>query len=144
MKKESLFALAFFAALIFGGYGITLGAFVIVGFMGVLMAIADYFGTRDRSRPPSTAERVFAYLWIWIRRAVCWLAGGAFVYRGAYGLISSEVTGEAPSWWVRLFTILLGVFLIYVGFVGQGNTRSALQDDVKLHKENKRRYKLWF
>ena len=64
MKKDSLIALAFWAALMFLGYGITLGAFVMIGFMAVLMTIADYFSTRDHSKPPSTAERTFAYIWV--------------------------------------------------------------------------------
>ena len=44
---------------------------------------------------------------------------------------------------MSLFAVLFGVLFIYIGFVGQGNTRSALGDDIKLHKENKRRYKFW-
>lgn len=144
MKKDSLIALAFWAAVIFLGYGITRAAFIMIGFIAVLMAIADYFGTRDQSKPPSTSERTFAHLWVWLRRAVCWPIGGLFVYRGVFSLLPSEVAGDAPSWLMSLFAVFFGVLFIYIGFVGQGNDRSALRDDIKLHKENKRRYKLWF
>lgn len=145
MQRGSLIALAFWAALMFLGYGISIGAFVMIGLMAVLVAIADYFSARrEEDKPPSTFERTFAYIWVWIRRAVCWPLGGLFVYVGIYGLTPPGVAVDSPSWQTRLITILIGCFLIYIGFVGQGNTRSSLRGDIKLHRENKRRYKLWF
>ena len=39
---------------------------------------------------------------------------------------------------------LMGAFMIYVGIFGQGNRRYDYKDDLKLHRENKKRYKWWF
>lgn len=145
MKRESLIVLALASPLAFLMYGITLGAFVTIGFMTLLMVIADYFSARrEEDKPPSTFERTFAYIWVWIRRAVCWPLGGLFVYVGIFDLTPPGVVVDSPRWQMRLFTILLGGFLIYIGFVGQGDNRSALRDDLHLHRKNKRRYKLWF
>lgn len=145
MQRGSLIALAFWAALVFLGYGISLGAFVMIGFMAILMAIADYFSARrEEDKPPSTFERTSAYFLVWIRRAVCWPLGGLFVYAGIYGLNAPGVVADLPDWQTRIFGILMGVFLIYVGFVGQGDSRGRLRDDIELHRKNKRRYKLWF
>lgn len=40
--------------------------------------------------------------------------------------------------------VIFGLFIVYVGFVGQGNNRFALRDDIVRHRENKRRYRWWF
>jgi hypothetical protein len=144
MDLGSLLAYAIWAVILFLLYGFTVSAFIMIGCIGVLVAIANYFETRDHSEPPSTFERVFAYIWVWVRRAVCWPVGGFILYKGVQSLIPAEVQGDATPWWMSLSAVLFGAFLIYIGFVGQGNTRSALQDDLELHRANKRRYKLWF
>jgi hypothetical protein len=37
--------------------------------------------------------------------------------------------------------LLLGLYMVYVGWFGQGNNRTSFGDDLELHQQNKKRYK---
>lgn len=109
-----------------------------------LAAIPWYFGTRDRSAEPSQAERVFATAWVWFRRILGVSVGAILILGGVYSALSDAGSRELSSQWIGSgLLILLGIFLIYFGIVGQGANRYDWRDDVALHKENKRRYRWW-
>lgn len=113
--------------------------------MALLAAIPWYFGTRDRTRPPSQVEKVLATLWVWLRRLVGFTVGGALMI-GAFSTATSNPAGKSLTdiWLAVLALIAGGIFIFYLGFFGQGPKRSELGDDIRLHSENKRRYRWWF
>lgn len=117
---------------------------LLVGF-ALVVAIPWYFGTRDRAAQPSSVERVAATLWVWLRRVVGFSAG-ALMIAAAAAIAFGRNPGPAPlhPWIMAAVLVLLGVFFIYVGIVGQGTRRYQWKDDLALHKQNKRRYRWWF
>jgi len=115
--------------------------FVVVA---ALMTIPLYFGTRDRTKEPSAAEKFLANFWVWLRRGVSLIVGLPMVLAGFYFLVWPDASLENHPWFAKIGTIAIGIFVLYVGVVGQGGDRYAFRDDIELHKENKRRYKWWF
>lgn len=85
-----------------------------------------------------------ANLWVWLRRGVSLILGLPMVLAGFYFLVWPDASLDKHSWFTKVAAIALGVFVLYVGMVGQGGDRYAFRDDVELHKKNKRRYKWWF
>lgn len=118
-----------------------------IGILFVVLALAAipwYFGTRDRSAEPSLAERVFATAWVWFRRILGVSVGAMFILGGVYSALSEAGSRELSSQWIASgLLVLLGIFLIYFGIIGQGTNQYDWRDDVALHKEHKRRYRWW-
>jgi len=122
--------------LLFFRLGITVETVIAIFVATLLAAIPWYFGTRDRSRKPSSFEQLFANIWVWFRRLVGLAAGLLFLWVSWY-LFHTDIL-------IALTIGALGLFSIYVGIVGQGNNRTAFHDDLVLHRNNKHRYRWWF
>jgi hypothetical protein len=123
----------------FGLTGVSVS--VLAAFL-MLAAIPWYFGTRNRSSPPSGLERVLASMWVWFRRILGLSMGVLMIVAGAYALFSEVGARGLPHRWLAAgLLIFLGLFLMYFAIVGQGHRRHDWRDDVALHKENKRRYR---
>ena len=131
------------AALLKGG--LSIGTVVIFFAAALLAAIPWYFGTRDRSNPPSRTETFLAALWVGLRRLVGFSVGG-YLFFGAFSIaISNPGLKQQNALLLEVLALMGGgVFFFYLGFFGQGNQRHALRDDIRLHAENKRRYRWWF
>lgn len=114
--------------------GMNKSTVIMVGAWGLLMAIPWYFSTRDRDRPPSTFEKIAAGCWLWFRRIICCGVGILMVVAAlAYG-------ADAP-FLASVGVFVLGLYAIYAGWFGQGNNESAFNDDLALHRQNKKRYR---
>jgi hypothetical protein len=125
--------------------GLSTGTIVTFSAAASLAAIPWYFGTRDRRSPPSRTETFLAALWVGLRRLVGFSVGG-YLFFGAFSIaISNPGFKQQDALLLEVLALLGGgVFFFYLGFFGQGNQRSALRDDIRLHAENKRRYRWWF
>lgn len=116
------------------GFGFSWAALIFIGAIAALMSIPIYFEIH-RSKPPTRAETFFATVWLWLRRTLGWLMGLIFL-AASY---STAFHNGKPA--TALVFLMLAVAMIYFGWVGQGPKRGQLRDDIKLHKENKERYK---
>lgn len=116
------------------GFGFSWAALIFIGVIAALMSIPIYFEIR-RSKPPTRTETFFATVWLWLRRTLGWLAGLIFL---AASYSTAFQSGQPVP---ALVFLILAVAMIYFGWVGQGPKRGQLRDDIKLHKENKERYK---
>ena len=125
--------------------GANSGTFLLLLMVAVLAAIPWYFGTRDRTKPPSHVEKVLATIWVWLRRLVGFTVGGALMV-GAFSTATSNPDGKSPTdiWIAAVALVAGGIFFFYLGLFGQGDKKSELRDDLRLHSENKRRYRWWF
>jgi hypothetical protein len=121
------------------------GTFQVFLAAAALGAIPWYFGTRDRTKPPSFAEKVFATLWVWLRRLLGFTVGG-FCIVGAYFMATSNPGGKSQSslWLGSLALAVFGGVVVYLGVFGQGTNKYDFRDDISLHSENKKRYRWWF
>lgn len=141
-RRRSIPAIVYFvcigglAATLFFRSGVSTSTVVATAIAAALLGIPLYFETRNRSLPPSIAERVFASAWVWFRRVTC-VGFGLVLLLAALPHIQSEFAMSA-------LLSALGAFSIYVGIFGQGPNRARFDDDISLHRENKRRYKWWF
>ena len=70
--------------LLFFRLGITVETVIAIFVATLLAAIPWYFGTRDRSRKPSSFEQLFANIWVWFRRLVGLAAGFLFLWVSWY------------------------------------------------------------
>lgn len=114
--------------------GVNKAAVTSVVACGLFLAIPWYFSTRDRSRPPSAFEKFAASCWLWCRRIACCGVGILMV-------LAVLIYGKEAPFLASLGGLLLGLFIVYAGWFGQGNNRFNFSDDLKLHKQNKKRYK---
>lgn len=135
------FALILSTLLLFKAGPTSVSIGVLVVFL-MLAAIPWYFGTRDRSLPPSRLELMLATMWVWFRRILGLTTGVLMTVAGGIAVFSESGAAVPPNRWIGSgFLILLGLCVVYFGFVGQGPRRLDWRDDVALHKENKRRYR---
>lgn len=112
---------------------------------GILLAVPLYLGTRNRNKNPSATEQSVALVWLVFRRVLAFAVGGLIVAVGLSALVSPELFPELESPRVSgALGIATGVFVLYAGWFGQGGSRYAFRDDLKLHRENKKRYGWWF
>jgi hypothetical protein len=71
MRRLSYVAfVAIFALVLVASKGARTSTGVVILIFALLAAIALYFGTRDRSKPPTVAERSLATTWLWLRRTL--------------------------------------------------------------------------
>jgi hypothetical protein len=123
------------------GYDLAAGA-PVLAIAAVLLAIPWYLSTRDRSKPPSSAERVVASGWVWFRRIVCF-GIGVLCFHFASAPWAFGLKGK-PIWDAFLWTggfLAVGVVVVALGVFGYGaryygDNRGA----GKLHSDNKKRY----
>lgn len=145
MKTSTYFTFVLLTtALVVAKTGISSASLGVLAAFFVLAAIPLYFGTRDRAKDPSKAERFFATMWVWLRRLLG-LAMGALCFLSAWvAVFPKGGPSDALSHWIGAgFLLFLGAFLFYFAAVGQGVDRYRWRDDVELHKQNKRRYRWW-
>lgn len=100
----------------------------------VLFFIPIYLSTCDRTRPPSRFETIVARCWLWFRRIIGCGTGMLFIAAALYS------GARVDNMWMSSGCLAFGAYLIYIGWVGQGNDRFRLRDDLDQHRENKRRY----
>ena len=125
--------------------GVNVGTFSVFLFAAGLGAIPWYFETRDRSAPPSVPEIVLATVWLWLRRLVGFGMGGYFWFGAFTTVISNPQKKSFDDMWITALALAAGGLLfLYLGSFGQGHERSELKDDIRLHAENKKRYRWWF
>ncbi|MDP3690601.1 hypothetical protein [Bradyrhizobium sp.] len=137
----ALLLLAVLALVKAGTSSAAINAFLTVA---ALMMIPWYFGTRDRTKPPSNPEKIFASLWVWFRRIVALILGGPLLFGGFHTMLKPASDGPLSSWFAPWVLILFGLLILYSGWFGAGPDRYAFRDDIDQHKENKRRYGWWF
>ncbi len=125
--------------------GINASTCLVFLFAAGLGAVPWYFETRDRTASPSSAELILATLWLWLRRLVGFGVGGYFLF-GAFSTVTTNPEKKSfdDMWLAALALAVAGVCFLYLGYFGQGHIRSELRDDIRLHSENKKRYKWWF
>jgi len=105
--------------------------------VSLLLAIPFYFGTRDRSAPPSRTEKVAATAWMIVRRAL----GLALGVPSVIGSVRLLIEGE---WLAAIVIAGVGLAALWAAWFGQGHSQGRWRDDFELHTENKRRYRWWF
>ena len=133
-----------FAVVSFLKGGADKGSFYIFFAAAALCAIPWYFGTRDRTKPASVIEKTLATLWVWFRRLIGLTIGGGLIAGGVFTATSSRVAPSLSNLLGALGLAAFGAFVVYLGIFGQGHSQSDFRDDLRLHKENKRRYRWWF
>jgi hypothetical protein len=137
MNELRIFAIG---TLIFTGvigflrFGFSWAALILSVGMTTLMCIPMYFQSR-RSKAPTQAETFFATAWLWLRRVLGWLLALMFLVASFSAAFSGRNLVPAVVFFV------LAAAMGYFGWVGQGPSRGQMKDDIKLHKENKERYK---
>jgi hypothetical protein len=132
------------AAVVLIRNGVTTTTVSVLLVAAALAAIPLYFGTRDRSLPASSTERVAATAWVWLRRVIGVGVGTLMLVAAiSFAVADSPPTGWSNRWLGVLLFAFLGAFFVYVGLVGQGAKRYQWRDDVQLHRQNKRRYRWW-
>jgi hypothetical protein len=146
MGKVAYFAfVALVAVFAIARLGFRASTVVAIVVIALLAAVPLYFGTRDRSRPASLGETALATAWLWFRRAVCFTFGTFCVAGGGYLAFSAAGAKDfTHPELVGLGIVLFGMAVIYMGVYGQGTNRADYRDDLRLHAENKRRYRWWF
>ena len=117
---------------------------IAVACCALLAAIPWYFGTRDRAKAPTATERVAATMWVWLRRFVGVSAGLLMIAAGVHSALAGEPGRNFRDWLGTAFVIVMGLFCLYVGIIGQGAKQFQWQDDLRLHKQNKQRFRWWF
>ena len=90
----ALLAVLVVVTLLKGGFNS--GTLVVLFTAAALGAIPWYFGTRDRTKPPSFIEKGFATLWVWLRRLVCFTVGVSLMF-GAFYTVTSNPDGKSIS-----------------------------------------------
>lgn len=127
------------SVLLAGGFN-SKAAFSFLFFL-VIVSIPWFFFTR-LPRQPSQFESIAATGWLWARRIICGVGAIFFLY-----LFVAFLGEKAPGtgWMEKLVVaagcLLIAMFCFWVGVFGQGKNRADWSDDVKLHQENKQRYK---
>ena len=114
----------------------------ILSVASLLLAIPTYFETR-RARSPdaSRAERVLATIWLWLRRIIGGI-GAAFFFAIAISSFVMPPSGASAEGRIVMPLVILGlgVFFLWVAWVGQGNKQHRFDDDWKLHRANVARF----
>lgn len=124
--------------------GFSSSALLVFTAVALLALIPLYFGTRDRTKKASATETILATAWVWFRRLVCFTVGGLCILGVAIALLSPETDKSTlKTWLASLGVFLFGFAIILLGIYGQGVNRYDWKDDVRLHRENKVRYKWW-
>ena len=120
----------------------TLLVFLLAAGLG---AVPWYFETRDRNAPPSLTEVVVATFWMWLRRLVGFGMGGYFLL-GAFTTVTTNPEKKSfdDMWLTALALAVGGLYFLYLGYFGRGHKSAELRDDIRLHSENKNRYRWWF
>lgn len=115
---------------------------VSVFLIAVLIFSMPFYFASKRSGQPTTTEAVIATVWLWFRRLVCWVGALGFAATSVWLVVKADMSnGFFETVGAPLFCAFMAMFLFYVGLVGQGNNRAQWKDDIRLHKENKQRYK---
>ncbi|MCL2020796.1 MAG: hypothetical protein FWG81_01495 [Betaproteobacteria bacterium] len=140
-KSEYLTAVGIVAAgimlnIVLDGDRINSRVILIIAVIAILLAIPLYFGTRDRTRPPSGAERIAATVWLWFRRILCFSFGVL--------LFAAIIIMKDIPFWLALLFAFGGVFIIFTGFVGGKDDGTNWKDNIEHHSQNKDRYDWWF
>jgi hypothetical protein len=139
-----LVLLLVFAVVLFLKGGTDKGVLYIFLAAAALCAIPWYFGTRDRTKPASLVEKTLATLWVWFRRLIGLTLGGGLIVGGLFMATSSKVVPSLSNFLGALGLAAFGAFVVYLGIFGQGHEKHDFRDDIRLHRENKRRYRWWF
>ncbi|MBK6907462.1 MAG: hypothetical protein IPH08_10395 [Rhodocyclaceae bacterium] len=133
------------AIALFLNHGLSAETATAIAVVAALAGIPWYFGTRDKTAPAGLVERLLATLWEWFRRFVGFSIGGLCIWVATRIVFShGGASGLDHPWLFAAGLGIFGVFLIYFGAVGQGPRRYDWQEDIALHRRNKRRYKWWF
>jgi hypothetical protein len=125
--------------------GVNTSTFLVFLLAAGLGAVLWYFETRDRNAPPSLTEIVVATIWIWLRRLVGFGMGSYFLF-GAFTTVTSNPDKKSfeDMWLTALALAAGGLYFLYLGYFGRGHKSAELRDDIRLHSENKNRYRWWF
>ncbi len=110
---------------------------MVLAGLGVAVFTALSLMTRDLNRPAGRLETVMASCWLWFRRIVSATVGGLVLVAAIWGTLSGA------DWRMLGGLYFLALFILYVGWFGQGNSRAHFNDDVALHRQNRRRYRWW-
>ena len=111
--------------------------------ISVVVSIACLFCwyiSPDRTGEPTKIQKVIATTWVIVRRIVSF-TGAVFCVFATYVIwisaesIYSKLLGS-------LTFILLSVFFVYVGIVGQGWNQYGMSDDLSLYNKIKKKYGL--
>lgn len=128
-------------------FGFSKEAIILFCYLAACFSFVWYFESRrSRKKETSFFEKALATLWLFIRRAVGFLAAALF-FSGALnatGLFSSQPDGIPLG--SRILGALAMFFMsfccVWLAILGRGyNRRTPLKDDMQRHAENKKRYK---
>jgi hypothetical protein len=116
---------------------------MILSIATALLAIPAYFeNRRARFRTPSTIERIAARSWLWLRRVVGGLGAALFLLAAVAGIVSPPSSASTLERLVMPLVMLGLVGLcVWIAWVGQGPHRHLWRDDLKLHRDNQKRYR---
>lgn len=105
-----------------------------------LIAIPFYFQSRLASAPTRT-ERWLAFIWLWFRRTVCFLASAFFTACSAL-LTYDVMTGEVRV--AALFGVLMLIGIAWMsafwGIYGAGHNKTDFAGNERVHEQRKQRY----
>jgi hypothetical protein len=147
MGKRSYFTLVVLAALaaFVARKEMRTPAGAVILLFALVAALSLYLMGRDRSKPPTAGERTLATIWLWLRRTLAFSLGGACLFGGGYIAFFTRASKDFENPVLSgVVLALFGTGIIYMGVFGQGADRFDFRDDLRLHSENKRRYRWWF
>ena len=99
--------------------GFSHGGVIFFLVVAALAAIPWCFGTRDAAREPSRLQRIFATIWLWFRRLLCFALGAVCLWVVGYTAFSPAGFREVPEpWFVIIFAVCFGIALLIYGVVG--------------------------
>ena len=92
----------------------------------------------DRSNAPSRMQSFVAKAWIITRRLISF-SGACF---GAFVIYMIWTSAESIGYKLlsSLVVLVMSLFFVYVGIVGQGWVQYSFSDDVSLYKKIKEKY----
>jgi len=138
MISNVVFLLCFFIIPIIG---IVIGAndkaILISSIFLMMLGIPLYFWYQ-RSQSLTSTEHILANIWLFIRRSISFISALIFISFLIMFLISDYELGKKLGG--ALFMLFLALCSIWVGIYGRKCRSCPPQEDIKFHKENKKRY----
>lgn len=113
---------------------------ISLAFVAALCGVHAYFHSR-RDKPPSMWERLFAGIWLVMRRVLCF--GMAFCFWGGSCALIYQIAIKATPLssllWLG-FLVPLGYLFVHWGLYGRGYKKHDFTDDRRAHEARKKRY----
>lgn len=112
---------------------------LVTAWLSPLILLSCYFGTRNPRVAPTTTERIAAKIWLFTRRAFCFIGALLFGAAGTLGGYEVITQGSGGAFVGSIMAFALAAACVWWGIYGAGLQRS-FRDDKPTHEKRKRRY----